>query len=51
LEVPETDVRILTVKEEAIKFEKGDLELEFSEVKNADGSKIECGIMEHLIRE
>jgi hypothetical protein len=51
LEVPETDVRILTVKEEAIKFEKGDLELEFSAVRNADGSAFDCGCLEHLIRE
>lgn len=50
-ELPETDFRILAIKEEALKYEVGEVDFEIATITAPDGSELACGCFESLIRE
>ena len=51
LEVPETDPRILVMKESAVKFDRGDFIIDFGEIKKAGTDEPVCEGMQAILKE
>jgi hypothetical protein len=50
-EGPETDPRILEMKESAVKFDRGDFIIEFQEIKKAGTDEPVCEGMQAILKE